>query len=103
MRCIARFDFRRRGALPSIAPDQPLATAMKRHENPLKGWQLDRATLTRTGHDLQRPECILCEPDGTVWTADARGVMRIDPDGADRKSTRLNSSHVALSSMPSSA
>jgi sugar lactone lactonase YvrE len=34
------------------------------------------------GHDLQRPECILAERDGTIWTADARGgVMRIDPDG----------------------
>jgi len=77
---IARFDFRRCGRLPSIAPHQP-STAMKRHENPLRGWQVDRAAITRTGQDLQRPECILCEPDGTVWTADARGVMRIDPDG----------------------
>src|SRR5690606_41009670 len=31
---------------------------------------------------LQRPECILAEPDGTLWSADARGgVMRIAPDG----------------------
>jgi gluconolactonase len=50
-------------------------------KNPLKGWQVDRANLCNLGVDLQRPECILAEPDGTVWTADARGVMRIGPDG----------------------
>ena len=34
------------------------------------------------GEDLQRPECILAEPDGTLWAADARGgVVRINPDG----------------------
>jgi sugar lactone lactonase YvrE len=50
--------------------------------NPLEGFQVDRATIQHVGHDLQRPECILAEPDGTLWTADARGgVMRIDPDG----------------------
>lgn len=50
--------------------------------NPLKGWQVDRAQIRPWGIGLQRPECILAEPDGTVWTADARGVMRIAPDGA---------------------
>lgn len=51
-------------------------------ENPLRGWQVDREAIQFVGHDLQRPECILAEPDGTLWTADARGgVMRIDPDG----------------------
>ena len=50
--------------------------------NPLKGWQVDRAALRTLGHELQRPECILAEPNGTIWTADARGgVMRLDPDG----------------------
>lgn len=50
-------------------------------QNPLKGWQVDRTQLRTLGHDLQRPECILAERDGTVWTADTRGVMRIDPNG----------------------
>jgi gluconolactonase len=51
--------------------------------NPLIGWQVDRASIHFIGHDLQRPECILAERDGTLWSADARGgVMRIDPDGA---------------------
>lgn len=54
-------------------------------DNPLRGWQVDRAAIRHVGHDLQRPECILAEPDGTVWTADARGgVMRIAPDGSQQ-------------------
>jgi gluconolactonase len=51
-------------------------------ENPLRGWQVDRDLIKLVGTDLQRPECVLAEPDGTLWSADARGgVMRIDPDG----------------------
>jgi gluconolactonase len=54
-------------------------------DNPLKGWQVDRTTIRTIGRDLQRPECILAERDGTLWTADARGgVMRIMPDGSQR-------------------
>jgi len=50
--------------------------------NPLHGWQVDRAAIRNIGHDLQRPECILTERDGTLWAADARGgAMRIAPDG----------------------
>ena len=50
--------------------------------NPLKGFRLDRAAIRYIGHDLQRPECILAEREGTLWSADARGgVMRIAPDG----------------------
>jgi gluconolactonase len=53
--------------------------------NPLKGWQVDRAAIRHVGHDLQRPECVLAERDGTLWAADARGgVMRIAPDGGQR-------------------
>lgn len=53
--------------------------------NPLRGWQVDRADISYIGHDLQRPECILAERDGTLWSADARGgVMRIAPDGTQR-------------------
>jgi len=51
--------------------------------NPLIGFKVDRSLISRVGHDLQRPECILAEPDGTLWSADARGgVMRIAPDGS---------------------
>ena len=49
--------------------------------NPLHGWQVDRRDIRCVGVGLQRPECILCEPDGSVWTADARGVMKIAADG----------------------
>ncbi|MDK2770007.1 MAG: SMP-30/gluconolactonase/LRE family protein [Sphingomonas sp.] len=50
--------------------------------NPLSDWQVNRADIAYIGHELQRPECILAERDGTLWSADARGgVMRIAPDG----------------------
>jgi gluconolactonase len=50
--------------------------------NPLRDWQIDPAQVTWVGHDLQRPECILAERDGTLWTADARGgVVRIGANG----------------------
>jgi gluconolactonase len=54
-------------------------------DNPLRNWQVNRAAIQTIGHDLQRPECILAERDGTIWTADARGgLMRITPDGAQQ-------------------
>jgi sugar lactone lactonase YvrE len=50
--------------------------------NPLDGWQVDRASIGYAGTDLQRPECVLAEADGTLWCSDARGgVMRVNPDG----------------------
>jgi gluconolactonase len=50
--------------------------------NPLRDWQLDQRSITYVGRELQRPECILAERDGTLWSADARGgVMRIAVDG----------------------
>lgn len=50
--------------------------------NPLRGWKVDRSEIRNVGFGLQRPECILAERDGTLWTADARGgVVRINPDG----------------------
>jgi gluconolactonase len=53
--------------------------------NPLLGWSVDRTQIRNVGIGLQRPECILAEPDGTLWTADARGgVMRINPDGSQQ-------------------
>jgi sugar lactone lactonase YvrE len=59
--------------------------------NPLRDWQVDRASIRTVGCDLQRPECILAERDGTLWSADARGgVMRIAPD----RTQRLIAQHV---------
>jgi gluconolactonase len=61
---------------------EPETFMSSKTSNPLQGWQVDRNEIRSWGTDLQRPECILAEPDGTLWTADARGVMRIAADGA---------------------
>lgn len=51
--------------------------------NPLDGFTVDRGAIGYVGKDLQRPECILAERDGTLWAADARGgVTRIAADGS---------------------
>jgi gluconolactonase len=65
--------------------------------NPLKGWQVDRTAISFVGHDLQRPEGILAESDGTLWTADARGgVMKIAPDGTQTLITQSVDTHFDL-------
>ncbi|MBT3225464.1 MAG: SMP-30/gluconolactonase/LRE family protein [Deltaproteobacteria bacterium] len=54
-------------------------------DNPLTGFEVDKSTLKYIGKDLQRPECILAESDGILWSADARGgVVRIHPDGTQK-------------------
>jgi len=53
--------------------------------NPLRGFTVDRKSLRYVGQDLQRPECILAERDGSLWVADSRGgVMHIASDGNQR-------------------
>jgi sugar lactone lactonase YvrE len=57
--------------------------------NPIEGFTVTADDFQYVGHDLQRPECILAEPDGTLWTADARGgVVRISPDGTQEVITQ---------------
>lgn len=52
---------------------------------PIKEFHLDLNDLTYTGHDLVRPESVLAQPDGTLWTSDGRGgVNRINPDGSQQ-------------------
>lgn len=64
--------------------------------NPLKGFRVTPDELQFVGKDLQRPECILAEPDGTLWSADARGgVMRISPDGSQHLIAQQADSHFA--------
>ncbi|MBV8828846.1 MAG: SMP-30/gluconolactonase/LRE family protein, partial [Acidobacteriaceae bacterium] len=47
---------------------------------------------------LQRPECILAEPDGTLWSADARGgVVRLSPDGHQQVITQRHSDRFEFS------
>lgn len=66
--------------------------------NPLRGFQVDPASIRRIGHGLQRPECILAEPDGTLWAADARGgVMRIAADGSQQLICQTPDAHFDLS------
>ncbi|HUK61207.1 MAG TPA: SMP-30/gluconolactonase/LRE family protein [Stellaceae bacterium] len=57
--------------------------------NPIIGFQVKREDIAYTGHDLQRPECILAERDGSLWSADARGgVVHIRPDGSQHLITQ---------------
>lgn len=65
--------------------------------NPLLGWRLRLEDLHFIGTNLQRPECILAERDGTLWSADARGgVMKIAPDGRQTLITQSIDSHFDL-------
>ncbi|MFT5488324.1 MAG: gluconolactonase [Alphaproteobacteria bacterium] len=58
-------------------------------KNPIDGFEVAKEDLTYVGRDLQRPECILAEKDGTLWTADARGgVVRISTDGSQEVITQ---------------
>lgn len=60
--------------------------------NPILDYEIDRDSIRYAGRDLQRPECILAEADGTLWAADARGgVARIHPDGAQEIVTQKRS------------
>lgn len=59
--------------------------------NPIDGFVLSKEDFQYVGHDLQRPECILAERDGTLWSADARGgVVRISPDGSQEIITQAH-------------
>jgi gluconolactonase len=52
---------------------------------PIKEFRLELSDLTYTGHDLVRPESVLVQPNGTLWTSDGRGgVTRINPDGSQQ-------------------
>ncbi len=64
--------------------------------NPILNFEIDRERIQYVGDGLQRPECILAEPDGTLWAADARGgVMRGQTDGAQQIVTQKRSASFA--------
>ena len=68
-----------------------------RATNPLVGFTVDRTRVGRVGRDLQRPECILAERDGTLWSADARGgLMRIATDGSQQLIVQSADAHFDL-------
>jgi gluconolactonase len=62
--------------------------------NPVLDFGIDKSALRYAGSNLQRPECILAQRNGTLWSADARGgVMRILPDGMQQMVTQKESEH----------
>lgn len=72
------------------------AAHRKASANPLLDWEFDLTSVRNVGVDLQRPECILAERDGTLWTADARGgVVRIGTDGTQKLIAARPSEHFA--------
>lgn len=65
-------------------------------QNPILDFGIDKSTIQYTGEGLQRPECILAERDGTLWSADARGgVVRIGADGTQEVITQQRSGSFA--------
>jgi sugar lactone lactonase YvrE len=64
--------------------------------NPILDFGIDVAKLEYIGEGLQRPECILAEKDGTLWSADSRGgVVRLRHDGTQQIVTQRISAHFA--------
>jgi sugar lactone lactonase YvrE len=44
--------------------------------------KIEASQLGFAGHDLKRPECVLCMPSGRLYVADrGGGILRIEPDG----------------------
>src|SRR6201987_198331 len=63
-------------------------------ENPVLEFVLDKQAIQYIGSDLQRPECILAERDGTLWSAAARGgVVGISPDEKQQIVTHQRAGH----------
>ena len=63
-------------------------------KNPVLDFGIDASKLQYIGEGLQRPECILAEKDGTLWSADSRGgVVRMRHDGTQEIVTQKISSH----------
>lgn len=64
--------------------------------NPIDGFEVDPAAIAYVGEGLQRPECILAERDGSLWSADARGgVVQIRPDGTQQLIAQTEATHFA--------
>jgi gluconolactonase len=64
--------------------------------NPILDFGMDASQLKYIGEGLQRPECILAEKDGTLWSADSRGgVVRLRHDGTQEIITQKISAHFA--------
>lgn len=69
------------------------------NNNPIKGFSIDPESIKFVGQGLQRPECILAEPDGSLWAADARGgVVHIRTDGSQSIITQKHTSGIDVKS-----
>ncbi|HET6414179.1 MAG TPA: SMP-30/gluconolactonase/LRE family protein [Anaeromyxobacter sp.] len=72
---------------------------MSTNPNPVESFHLEKESLKYIGRDLQRPECILAEPDGSLWSADAHGgVVHLWPDGRQELITQKRSTEFTKSS-----
>ncbi len=64
----------------------------KKSANPILDFGIDTEAIQYIGSGLQRPECILAEPNGVLWVADARGgVVQLRSDGEQRIITQKQS------------
>jgi sugar lactone lactonase YvrE len=62
-------------------------------DNPVLDFGIDKSSICYVGKDLQRPECILAEADGTLWVADARGGVARIANGQQKVITQKRSGH----------
>jgi gluconolactonase len=54
------------------------------------------------GKDLSRPECIIAEPNGTLWISDNRGgVTRLDPSGEQETIGKISGTPNGIALEPS--
>jgi gluconolactonase len=70
--------------------------------NPVLDFGIDKDALAYVGRGLQRPECILAEPDGTLWSADARGGVVKITNGTQQLITQTHSDHFERASSEAS-
>jgi sugar lactone lactonase YvrE len=74
---------------------------MRDHPYPDR-FSIRREDIGYIGHDLSRPECILAEPNGTLWASDDRGgVTRLDPCGQQRTIGRISGTPNGIALEPS--
>jgi gluconolactonase len=66
--------------------------------NPILDFGIEKSSIRYVGDGLQRPECILAEPDGTLWVADARGGVAKIANGEQKVITQKRSGHFQAAS-----
>jgi sugar lactone lactonase YvrE len=75
---------------------------MMRHGSFSEHFSISREDIGFVGKDLSRPECIVAEPNGTLWISDNRGgVTRLDPSGAQQTIGRISGTPNGIALEPS--